>query len=770
MLTMKTTCRLLLLIILSMFYDVAFSQQTIENNKICLDPIAGRGAYIGTAPSAGVCLLCSASDAPNVIDGDQSNYATASLSIGLANNTPIIIIKDSLQYYPAGNEVGFIIGPNGGLLSASVLNSLKIETYRNGTLVQSAIFGSGSPLLSLAVLQSTGGGKQIVSFTTTGDFDEVRLVSNGTISALTTFRIYGAFEGPASCAHDCLNALTGSEISGSPATGSGGVCLGGGVTNSTNVTDSDTTNNAVISVPIGVGCSRYLQITAAATYPANTFAGFVINENGSVLGLNLLGGITISTYLNGTPVESSSGSSLLSAMVLSGSTSAYQVGFKATLPFNQIRITVSGVASLLSSVNVYYAYIKLDSDNDGVPDCIDKCSGLDYLDADGDGVPDGCDQNAIDLSLSKSVNNSTPAKGTNVTFSITATRDNTTQNATGVKVTDILPAGLTYVSNSAPTGTYYTPGTGIWNIGSALGGTTNSLTLTITARVDTVGVVSNIAQITASNETDTDNTSTQDNIASACVTVPVQICQGQTIGLIAPTLSTTYQWYRNDTLIVGATNDTLFVTQSGNYTVNFTSTTGCLSGNCCPIIINVNALPAINAGSNVAACSGTSTTLTATGTGTFMWNTGATTSTITVSPTSTTNYIVTLTSSLGCVNRDTVTVTATPAPLSANALAFCNNAGTTDNSADDIFTITLNPSGGSNTTYTVSINGTSTGSTYNYGAPSTAINAGLISSGAKTLIIVDNNGCSLTTSVSPPASCSSCPPKVCVPITIVKSE
>lgn len=770
MVTMKTTCRLLLLVLLVSYSGIAFSQQTIENNRICLDPIVGTGAYVGTPLGGGVCIGCTVTNTGNVVDGNLSNYASVSLPAQAISNYTLMIVKDSLQYYPAGNEAGFVIGPETGLLNAAIISGLSIQTYRNGVLQQTATVG-GSPALGLAVLQSTTSGKQILSFTTSNDFDEVRLIANGTVSLLTTFRIYEAFEGPASCAHDCVNALTGAEVS-NVVTGSVGglLCVGSSTTGAANVNDSDTTNAANISILVGIGCTRYIEVQAASTYPTGTFAGFVIKENTSILGLNLLGGITIRTYNGATPVDVFSGASLLSAVALPGTTPTYQIGGRATLPFNRIRIEVSGVLSLATNINVYYSYIKLDTDLDGVPDCMDKCStGDDLVDTDGDGVPDGCDTNVIDLSLSKTVNNSTPAKGGTVIFTITATRDNTTQNATGVKVTDLLPTGLSYVSHTAGTGTFYTPGTGIWTIGSALGGLTNNISLTITATADSSGVVTNVAQITASNETDTDNASTQDHIASACVTVPIDICQGKTITLIAPTAGS-HQWYRNDTLIVGATNDTLIVATSGDYTVDFTSTSGCLSGNCCPVIIDVNALPSINAGSNIAACAGTTSPLTATGTGTLLWNTGATTSTISVSPTITTNYTVTITDALGCVNSDTVTVTANPAPLSANAVAICSNAGTTGNSADDTFTITLNPSGGSGGNYTVTLNGSAVSGTFTYGTSSVPIPAGLITGGNKTLVITDSNTCALNTVVSPPAACSSCPPKVCVPITIVRSE
>ncbi|WP_305952625.1 hypothetical protein [Emticicia oligotrophica] len=769
------TLKLQLIVMLLVSYCQGFAQQTIENNRICMDPIAGRGAYIGSVSGGGICLLCGTANASNIIDGDQSNFAVATLPVSLVNNTPIIIIKDSLQYYPAGNEAGFIIGADGGLLNANILSNLKVETYRNGVLQETGLFSGGGTLLSLSVLQGTSGGKQILSFVTTLDFDEVRLVSTGTVGALTSIRIYGAFEGPTNCAKDCVLSLTGSRTTGNPTTGTGGVCVGGGVTNANNVT-GDTTLAATITVPLlGVNCSRYLQVEASTIYPAGTFAGFAVSDDAGILGLNLLGGITIETYNGSTFQESVSGNSLLSAVAVGGASPIYQVGFKSTKPFNRIRIVVQGLVSvgLGAAYDVYYAFVKLDGDGDGVPDCMDKCSGNDLLDADGDGVPDACDNNLIDISLTKAVDNATPTQGANVTFLVTATRDNTTLNATGLKVKDLLPVGFTYVAHSAATGTNYNPTTGIWNVGSALGGLTNVLSLQLTAKADSTGVLSNIAEIISANETDTDSPynnglTTEDDIASACVSVPIQICQGQMLTLTAPGTAPSYQWYKNNILILGATNATLTVTETGSYSVNFTSTSGCISGNCCPVIVNVNPLPTINAGADVAICGASSTTLTATGTGALLWSTGATTASITVNPTFTTQYIVSATSAAGCVNRDTVTVTIKPAPMSANAITICNNAGTPSTSADDTFTIVLNPSGGSGTTYTVFVNNVSTGVTYNYNVPSSPILAGLINSGSKSIRILDANGCELTTTVSPPANCSVCPPKICVPIMIVK--
>jgi hypothetical protein len=68
-----------------------------------------------------------------------------------------------------------------------------------------------------------------------------------------------------------------------------------------------------------------------------------------------------------------------------------------------------------------------------------------------------------------------------------------------VQVTDVLPAGLTFVSAAAASGTY-AAGTGIWNVGSI--GSGASTNLTITATVTATGTITNTATKTAETEVD----------------------------------------------------------------------------------------------------------------------------------------------------------------------------------------------------------------------------------------------------------------------------
>lgn len=126
---------------------------------------------------------------------------------------------------------------------------------------------------------------------------------------------------------------------------------------------------------------------------------------------------------------------------------------------------------------------------------------------------------AVNLSLTKTVNNPTPLVGSLVTFEIVVTNSGP-QNTAGVEVTDLLPNGYTYSSFTATKGTYNRT-TGKWNIGSLLNG--DSQTLQITAAVNATGNYNNIAEVTASslpdpNSTPNNGVPTEDDYAEAAVT------------------------------------------------------------------------------------------------------------------------------------------------------------------------------------------------------------------------------------------------------------
>ena len=144
-----------------------------------------------------------------------------------------------------------------------------------------------------------------------------------------------------------------------------------------------------------------------------------------------------------------------------------------------------------------------------------------------------------DLSVTKSASNITP--GGSVVFTIRVTNGGPA-NALGVQVTDLLPAGLTFVSSTVTTGTYAS-GTGLWDVNALGAGVT--ATLTINANVTSVGAKTNTAQVTFADLYDPDSTpgnsaGAEDDQASVTVTPSpdLQLAKTATTGFAVGSVGT----------------------------------------------------------------------------------------------------------------------------------------------------------------------------------------------------------------------------------------
>ena len=119
-----------------------------------------------------------------------------------------------------------------------------------------------------------------------------------------------------------------------------------------------------------------------------------------------------------------------------------------------------------------------------------------------------------DLALSKVVDNPTPSVGDTITFTVTLA-DQGPDAATNVVVTDLLPAGLVFVSATPSQGSY-DGATGVWSVGTVTPATPQ--TLTITARVAGTAAQTNVATIGGVDQFDPDPA---DNTARVTVTAGV---------------------------------------------------------------------------------------------------------------------------------------------------------------------------------------------------------------------------------------------------------
>ena len=97
-------------------------------------------------------------------------------------------------------------------------------------------------------------------------------------------------------------------------------------------------------------------------------------------------------------------------------------------------------------------------------------------------VPSTCSSSApsADLEVTKTANVSSAKSGDTVIYTVKV-KNNGPDTATGVEVTDQLPAGVTYASHNAGQGAY-TSGTGLWTVGTLANGATATLTMSVTIK------------------------------------------------------------------------------------------------------------------------------------------------------------------------------------------------------------------------------------------------------------------------------------------------
>lgn len=107
-----------------------------------------------------------------------------------------------------------------------------------------------------------------------------------------------------------------------------------------------------------------------------------------------------------------------------------------------------------------------------------------------------------DLAIVKTVDNASPQEGDSIVYTLTLT-NNGPKNANSIEVTDVLPGGLSYVSDDSAGS--YNPLTGLWTLSPLNNGGVAILSITLDVDPGTAGnTITNTATITNSNRIDPD--------------------------------------------------------------------------------------------------------------------------------------------------------------------------------------------------------------------------------------------------------------------------
>jgi hypothetical protein len=297
------------------------------------------------ADGGGVCVNSGIDNPERAVDADLTNYASFSSLASLGTGCGGSLRVQLAGTVPAtGYRAGFVIG-NAGLLDLGVLNALRLRTYRNGVLQETA---AGATVLQLTLLADD---KAFVSFPATSAFDEVSIERTAVLDVLNNLNIYYGFglENAGFMTTPIAQSYPLSQ--GKYAIKTSGVCIGCG---STVVAPTTGAPYLRFDQGLGVLSSEQVMFPLTGVGVVGNRAGIVLGQN-TLLDANALANITIATYTaDGDVLETATSNSLLAVNLLPGG--KQEVSFRTTRSFAQVGITLNSAAALLSNVRVYSAF------------------------------------------------------------------------------------------------------------------------------------------------------------------------------------------------------------------------------------------------------------------------------------------------------------------------------------------------------------------------------------------------------------------------------
>ncbi|MBC8083486.1 MAG: T9SS type A sorting domain-containing protein [Hymenobacter sp.] len=308
----------------------------------------GRSSF---SRSCGLGLACgNIANEARAVDSDFTTFATLRPAT-LPGLSPVALRMDMSGTVPRNHRAGVVIGAATGL---SAIGTVTISTYLNGSPKQSL----DATALALAALGAATPGR--VEFLATEPFNQLEIRINSLLNVSYDVGVYYAYGIDANAVETARGVVSrfpatteGINYSTAVVDNNVTVCANSGVLNPERAADQSLTNYATFGTLVGVSCPNTLRVKLESSAPAGYQAGFVVGEQ-SLLDLNALTTLRITTYKNGVAQETATGTQLLSITVLPGG--QQQVSFPSTVGFDEVQLTRSSAGSALDNLSVFYGF------------------------------------------------------------------------------------------------------------------------------------------------------------------------------------------------------------------------------------------------------------------------------------------------------------------------------------------------------------------------------------------------------------------------------
>ncbi|SHL60656.1 Por secretion system C-terminal sorting domain-containing protein [Hymenobacter psychrotolerans DSM 18569] len=340
----------------------------------------------GTAESITDCnlvLLCtSVFRADRASNQNLDDFATLTLPLLSVGYLPAGVKVQMAQRVPKNSRAGFVVGSSSVL---SAVGTVTITTFDgatpketlNVTNLATTVLGSGAP------------GR--LEFVAKQEFTHIQIVATSLLNVGYSIRVYYAYGIDANVVETAKGVVSrfgtpveGQNYSTEVVDNGVSVCVNSGVQNPANAVSSSLNDYATFNSVVGVSCPNSLKVKLEGAVPGGYYAGFVVGKQG-LADISLLGGLRITTYLNGEPRESVTSIDALNVTLLPNG--QYQISFPTERAFDEVQITRSGLLSALDGLEIYYGFgLEPSAFEDQTPIRSDFSSGAGQVTTSGNGT------------------------------------------------------------------------------------------------------------------------------------------------------------------------------------------------------------------------------------------------------------------------------------------------------------------------------------------------------------------------------------------------